>query len=145
MFTSPYAASTYADGAEGSGPLYQFQPPQVNDIPWYLPTSHGPAVALYKHYRLKSRGVNVFVLSDDTVVQDTATPENSNTNMPLPWILNDPLNEYSYVTNWDGSITNTYLDPHIAYVYEGGHVHTINQTEAEFLSAAGYSDSITAL
>ena len=145
MFTSPYAASTYADGTMGSGPLYQFQPPQVKDIPWYLPTSHGPAVSLYRHYRLKSRGVNVFILSDGSVVQDTATTENSNTAIPLPWILNDPLNEYSYVTNWDGSVTHTYLDPFIEYVYEGGHVHTINQIEAEFLSAAGYSDCIVAL
>ena len=43
MFTSPYADSTYADGKMGSGPLYQFQPPLVQDIPWHLPTSHGPA------------------------------------------------------------------------------------------------------
>ena len=100
---------------------------------------------LWRHYALKYRGVNVYVLSDDTFVQDTATSENSNTNIPLPWILNDPSGPYSYTTNFDGTIETASLNPYVQYIYEGGHVHTINQYEATLLSKAGYSDCITPL
>jgi hypothetical protein len=233
MDASPYGASTFS-GGQAIGPLFQFQTPYVYDIPTYLPDSKGIQVLLWRHYKRRARGVNVFVLSDNTVVQDTPTPAeftygaiigiavtagssigtytNSNgvltleigasitnasgtvpantsvasvsspvlvsgvytwtitmtaaatssgtvntladifaapamnsTNVPLPWIINDPLNEYSYVTNWDGTIERTYLDPHISFVYEGGHVHTINQFEADFLGSAGYSSWITPL
>lgn len=150
MYTSAYAAEAYSSGEGAEGPLYLFTPPFVNDEPWYTPTDHGPAVALFRHYRPKSRGVNVFVLSDGNVAQDTGTTENTNTNYPLPWILNDPSGPYSYVTNWDGTITETTLPVWIAYVYEGGHEHIINQTEANFLIAytangAGYADCIAAI
>ena len=149
MYVSPYAIETYADGADGdvgNGPLYVFETPWVYDIPNYLPTSRMmPETMLWRHFRQKPRGVNVFVLSDNSVVQDTATVENSNSNIPLPFILNDPSGPYSYTTNWDGTIETATLPVYIQYVYEGGHLHTINQFEAEFLSAAGYSTWITAL
>jgi hypothetical protein len=175
MDASPYGASTFSQGGVTNGPLFQFQTPLVKDIPTYLPESRGVQVLLWRHYTPKYRGVNVYVLSDGTVVQDTPTTENANTNIPLPWILNnDPKvqgwyppiydehghvtygpfvswltgaedNTYSYVTNWDGSITTTVLDPHIVYIYEGGHAHTINQYEANILSGAGYSGNITPL
>jgi hypothetical protein len=144
MDASPYGASTFS-GGQAIGPLFQFQTPIVYDIATYLPDSRGIQVLLWRHYKRRARGVNVFVLSDGTVTQDTPTPENSNANVPLPWIINDPLNEYSYVTNWDGTIERTYLDPHISFVYEGGHVHTINQFESDFLSSKGYGANITPL
>jgi hypothetical protein len=145
MMDSPYAASTYSADPSYYGPLFKFEPPTVNDIPWYLPTDHGPAVWLLRHYRPKTRGVNVFVLSDDTVAQDTATSENPNTNYPLPWILNDPSGPFAYTTNWDLSIETASLPVWIQYVYYGSHIYTINQFEATFLTNAGYGDRITAL
>jgi len=145
MDASPYGASTFSGGGETSGPLFQFQTPYVKDIPTYLPESRGIQVALMRHYASRYRGVNVFVLSDGSVVQDTPTAENSNTNIPLPWIINDSLNVFSYVTNWDGTIDTEALNPHVSYIYEGGHIHTINQTENDFLVSKGYSAWITAL
>ena len=145
MYGSPYAASTYASGEQTMGPLWKFIPPLVQDVPTYLPDSKPINVRLWRHYAPRFRGVNVFVLSDDTVDQDTPTPNNMNAGYPLPWILNDPLNEYSTVYNMDGTVTHTFLDPHIAYLYEGSHEHIINQAEATFLSEAGYADFITPL
>jgi len=143
MIDAPYSASTYSADPVSTGPLFHFQTPTVDDIPNYLPDDHGPAVWLLRHYRPKTRGVNVFVLSDGTVAQDTATAENSNTSYPLPWILNDPSGPFAYTTNWDLTIETATLPVYIDYVYYGSHLYTINQTEANFLSAAGYSDRIT--
>jgi len=145
MIDAPYAASTYSADPASTGPLFTFQTPTVNDIPNYLPTDRGPAVSLLRHYRPKTRGVNVFVLSDNTVVQDTATAENSNTSYPLPWILNDPSGPFAYTTNWDLTIQTASLPVWIQYVYYGSHVYTINQFEATFLSNAGYGNLIHAL
>jgi hypothetical protein len=116
-----------------------FTPPLVRDIPNYLSDSPGLSVRLWRHYALKYRSVNVFLLSDGTYVQDTATAENGDTGYPLPWILNDPLNEISYVTNFDGSISHTYLDPHIVKVYYGSHKTPLTADEATSLTAAGYT------
>jgi len=120
-------------------PAYYFSPPTVRDIPNYLPESTGPAVWLLRHYRLKERGVNVFLLSDGTYTQDTNTPENPNSGYPLPWITNDPSGPFSYVTNWDGTTTSTTLPVWIVKVYEGGHRHEITAEEAASLEAAGYT------
>ena len=146
MDVSTYAASSYSGGGQVDGPLFQFQTPIVKDIPNYLPeTTRAIQVMLWRHFELKRRGVNVFILSDGSVVQDTATPENPNTNIPLPWITNDPSGPYSYTTNFDGTIETASLPVWITYIYEGGHVNIINQTEANFLSAAGYSGNIVAI
>lgn len=146
MDVSAYAANSYSGGGQTSGPLFEFETPFVYDIPNYLPeTTRAIQVMLWAHYKPKVRGVNVFVLSDGSVVQDTATANNSDTNIPLPWILNDPSGPYSYTTNWDGTIETASLPVYVEYIYEGGHKHIINQDEADFLSNAGYSAFITAI
>ena len=145
-----YAFDTYAEAAYDiespiTDQLYTFVTPTVNDVPNILPdTMSTVAVMLWRHYRLKSRGVNVYMLSDGSVVQDTATAENDNTSIPLPWITNDPGGPFSYVTNWDGTIATASLPVWVTNIYEGGHVHTIDGVEADILSAAGYSGLITA-
>ena len=147
MLDSPYSAGTYGANPDPLVAKYLFRPPQVNDIPWYKPDDRGPAVWLFRHYRPKTRGVNVFILSDNTIAQDTATPENPNSNYPLPWILNDPSGPYSYTTNWDGQQETASLPVWIQYIYEGGHDHIINEQEAQFLqlTVPGYTTCITAL
>ena len=115
-----------------------FTPPVIRDMPNYLPEDRSPNMMLWRHYQLRERGVNVYLLSDGTYAQETATPGHTSTNIPLPWILNDPRNEFSYVTNWDGSVTQTFLDPHVVKVYEGGHTHPVTSGEAQSLAGAGY-------
>ena len=112
-----------------------------------LPSSKTfPTTCLKPNRLLRSCcGGNVFILSDGSVVQDTATPENSNTNIPLPWITNDPSGPYSYTTNFDGTIETASLPVWINYVYVGGHQYTINQYECNVLTAAGYADRIVAI
>ena len=94
---------------------------------------------LWRHYKPRPRGVNVYMLSDGTFVQDTATPDNSLTNIPLPNIINDPAGAYSYTTNWDGTIETASLPVWIEKVYEGGHTHPVTSSEAALLAEAGYS------
>ena len=138
MYTAPYAAGPY-DGEGVSLTQAYFTPPTVRDVTNYLHDSSGLQVKLWRHFRLKERGVNVFALSDGTFVQDTATPENGNTGYPLPWILNSPNNEFSTVYNINGTVTHTTLDPFIIKVYEGGHRHLITASEATRLTRAGYT------
>ena len=135
------SASDSGNGAESVNahiPVPFFTPPTVKDIAPYLPDSSGLQVRLFRHYATRYRGVNVYLLSDGTFVQDTATVENGNTGYPLPWIINDPANEYLTVFNIDGSVTHTLLNPHIAKIYEGGHRHPLTNKEAAALTAAGY-------
>jgi hypothetical protein len=147
MLDGPYSASVYSADPQDNGPFFHFTPPTVNDIPWYEPDDHGPMVWLYRHFRPKTRGVNVFILSDGTIAQDTATPENSNSAYPLPWILNDPSGPYSYTTNWDLTVETASLPVWIEYCYYGGHTYTINQFEANYLTSTvpGYSSLITSI
>jgi hypothetical protein len=138
MYGTAYAVGAYdADGTSNLQAL--FSPPFVYDIPNYLPTDGGARVGLWRHYKPKARGVNVYLLSDGTIVQDTATAENSETSFPLPYILNDPSGPYAYTTNWDGTIEEASLPVWIMKVYEGGHVHQVTASEAALLSEAGYS------
>ena len=137
MYGTPYSAGSYDAGGTDTLTAY-FYTPIVSDIPNYLPNSRADQKGLWRHYRLKNRGVNVFLLSDGTYVQDTATVENPNSGMPLPWIINDPSGPYSYTTNFDGTIETASLNPYIVKVYEGGHRHQVSTGEATALTAAGY-------
>ena len=137
MYGAPYAVGAYSEALPTATQAYFF-PPIVSDIPNYLPNSRADQKGLWRHYRLKNRGVNVFLLSDGTYVQDTATVENPNSGMPLPWIINDPSGPYSYTTNFDGTIETASLNPYIVKVYEGGHLHPVSTDEAAALTAAGY-------
>lgn len=77
-------------------------------------------MALWAHFENRIRGVDVFALSDGTYVQETATPENGNTAIPYPWNPDYPSAPFSYVTNFDGTVTTATVDPYIIFRYAGG-------------------------
>lgn len=120
-----------------------FTPPLVRDVPPFLPETRGPTLGLFRHYAPRTRGVNVFALSDGTFVQDTATTENDDTNIPYPWNPSDPSGPYSRVINFDGSVTDTAQTPYITQVWYGGHSYVIDDATANALAAAGYEDCLT--
>jgi hypothetical protein len=74
----------------------KFTPPLVKDRPPFLPETPEIAKELWQHFENRIRGVNVWIMSDGSVVQDTATPENSNTDMSgvYPWNPSDPSGPY---------------------------------------------------
>ena len=116
-----------------------FTPPLVTDVPAYLPETGGTARLLWRHYTPRQRGVNVFKLSDGTYVQDTATSENSSTNIPYPWDPDNPSGPY--VSGWDpinNVETSTSHAVWIVTAYYGGHSYVVSDTEASALTAAGY-------
>lgn len=80
----------------GGGGVSSFTPPTVRDSPNFLPDSTQDQKDLWSHFRLRDRGVNVWVMSDGSVRQDTATAENKNTNMDgvYPWNPNNPGGPY---------------------------------------------------
>ena len=68
-----------------------FTPPTIQDRPAYLPDSTPDQVELWRHFENRVRGVTVWQMSDNSFVQETATPENSNTNTTNVYPL-DPNN-----------------------------------------------------
>jgi hypothetical protein len=123
-----------------------FTPPLVCDTPPFLPdTPFSPALSLFRHYTPRCRGVNVAILSDGTVVQDTATAENGNTNWPYPWNPYEPAAPYARVYSFKGVESDYYITPYIVTVFYGGHdPYPIDQPTYQILLHAGYADRLVA-
>ena len=90
----------------------------------------------------------MFALSDGTFVQDTATNENSNTNIPYPYNPWDPSAPYStsYYTNFEVNpptpiVSTVSQNPYVTKVYLG--VTQVSPSEAAALTAAGYGSLIS--
>ena len=134
-----------------------FTPPLIKDVPAYLPDSTQDQKDLWRHYEQRIRGVNVWILSDGNVVQDTATPENSNTDTTAvyPWNPNDVSGPY--VTSYyidpgaNPQIPSTHTTSHSVYpvaFFPGGSSTTITPAQVTLLTnytshGVGYAGRIT--
>lgn len=125
-----------------------FTPPVAYDNPAFLPESTGAARALFRYFPNRARYINVFALSDGSFVQDTASPENANTNIPYPWNPNDPSGPYSSTAYVDFTQNppvqaqyNVSHDVWITKVYFGPTF--VTDAEAAALTAAGYGALIS--
>jgi len=90
----------------------------------------------------------VFALSDGTFVQDTPTPENSNTNVPYPynpWLPDSPYATSYYVdysvTPPQPTVSNTSHEVWITTVYLAPTY--VSDEQAAALTHAGYGDLIS--
>jgi hypothetical protein len=126
---------------------YTFTPPTVYDVPAILPTSMGEERRLFRYFKNRARYVMVFALSDGTFVQDTATPENSNTNIPYPYNPYDPSAPYatSYYINFEvkppvPTVTTVAHDVWITKVYST--VTDVTLEEHDALASAGYGNLV---
>ena len=126
---------------------YTFEPPKAAIVPPYEADTRGLQWLLFRYTKPRYQGVNVYVLSDGTIAQSYPTPENQNTNYPLPYNPQYPDAPYAYWSNpyAAGGQTNnsTSLPVHISKIYLGGHIYTISEKEATRLSDYGYADCIT--
>lgn len=125
-----------------------FTPPVAHDRPPILPDSRGAARRLFRYFPNRARYIIVFALSNGTYVQDTASDENSNTNVPYPWNPYDPSAPYatSYFVDFElkppHQVVTTYAqDPYIVKIYTGPTY--VSDTEAASLTAAGYGALIS--
>jgi len=125
-----------------------FTPPQVKDNPPILPDSRGIERRLWRYFPNRPRYVMVFALSNGEFVQDTATAENMNTNIPYPYDPYNPSAPYStsYFINFEVSPpvpekVTVSQDPYITKVYMN--VTQVSDAEAAALTAAGYGDCIS--
>jgi len=125
-----------------------FTPPVVFDNPPILPDTTGVARRLFRYFNNRPRHVGVYALSDGTFVQDTATAENNNTNIPYPYNPYDPASPYSTTYYIDFSqnppqptVSTVAQNPYITKTYfEKSYV---TDAEATALTAAGYGALIT--
>ncbi len=135
---------------------YTFTPPLVKDRPPYLDDSTQIQKELWRHYENRERGVNVWLMSDGSVVQDTATAENSNTNTAnvYPWDVNNAQAPYVrsiYIDAGANPQSPTEHDTaHAVYpvaFFQGGCSHVLTGAQATLLTnytayGAGYADCI---
>lgn len=94
---------------------------------------------LFRHMHRQTRGRNLFLMSDGTVVdsQVGGTPP----NMILP--RTDP-----YVTVFDATsgslqITQTFQTPYVTAVMYGGSANPVTAAQAAQLTAAGFGSTLT--
>ena len=95
--TTTYDSPTVTyEGSGGASTGYIFTPPNVKFVPPFLPDSTPLDKSLWEHFENRERGVNVFIMSDNSVVQSDPTPENSNTDMTgvYPWNIDNPSGPY---------------------------------------------------
>ena len=92
----------------------------------------------------RERGVNVYCLSDGTFAQDYPTPENQNTNFPLPYNPTEPNAPYVQWNDINGNVYFKTLPVRIENIFLGGHSYEIDESMATKLSDAGYGDRIVA-
>ena len=123
---------------------YTFTPPTAQITPAYLPETSGLQYLLFRYVKPRTRGVNVYCLSDGTYAQDYPTPENQNTNFPLPYNPSNPSAPFAQWNDTKGNVYFSSLPVYIVNIYYGGHVYTIDEATATKLSDAGYGDRIVA-
>lgn len=137
--------------------------------PRTLPTSTPLQKALYRYMRPLDMGVNVFVLSDNTVVADFPVPLSNggtaSTSIPYPWTPDSapvagapegaeggpygvPL-PYAEVWEWLAGDTTQYqsftVSPYVKYWFAGGHgpYHNISANLVSILTAAHFDNYIS--
>lgn len=137
--------------------MASFTPPLVQDRPPYLPDSTELEKSLWRHYENRYRGVNVWILSDGSVVQDTATPENSNTDMSgvYPWDVNNPSAPYVRSIFIDAGANpqsptehDVAHNPYPVAFFAGGSSHPVTPAQVTILSnytayGTGYAGRIS--
>lgn len=134
-----------------------FRPPLVQDRPTLLPDSTEEQKELWQYFENRIRGVNVWILSDGSVVQDTATDENSNTDMSAvyPWDVSAPSAPYVRSIFIDplpapqvATDHNVSHNPYPVAFFSGGSSHQITAAQVTLLTnytahGTGYGDCIT--
>lgn len=137
--------------------MASFTPPLVKDRPTFLPDSTQAQIDLWRHFENRERGVNVWIMSDNSVVQDTATAENSNTDMTgvYPWNPSNPSAPYVRSIYIDPSANpqvptehDTSHDPYPVAFFQGGTTTPITAAQESILTGytsygTGYSDCIS--
>lgn len=113
-------------------PTWTFECPTIQDWPRLGGDKRD---RLWRHYQSITRGINVFVLKDGTVAQDTATGVNLNSNVPYP-IVEGPFAEV-----WNlGQYTPSFQTNPVEFIFYGGHHYDQVPDEiAQSLIAAGYT------
>ena len=120
-----------------------FTPPVVYDWPQVLeydPEKRQNPIGyrLMRYFPSRSRGVNVFKMSDGTYRRDDVSP-----GEPYP-ATDQPVNGVINTAWYNGVGTDMPLDqPHVIHIYYGAHAEQVSTAEANALSAAGYGQWIT--
>jgi hypothetical protein len=145
------------EGSSGASTGWLFTPPNIKVEPNITIDSTALQNSLWLHYELRERGVNVWILSDGSVVQSDPSPENSNTNLSnvYPW---DPFNPSApYVTSvfidaganpQSPTVHTTSHSPYVVAFFAGASSYPVDQATYELLLnytafGLGYSSCLT--
>lgn len=150
-----YDSDLFYDGTGDTAT--HFTPPFVQDRPPFLPDSSEAQKELWLHFENRIRGVNVWIMSDGSVVQDTATAENSNTDMSgvYPWNPSDPSGPYVRSIFIDAGARpqvatehDVSHDPYPVAFFAGASTYSVTEAQATLLASytafgTGYSDCLS--
>lgn len=123
-----------------------FTPPTWDAVP---PIDAEPAAdplmrRLFRYFKPGARGVNVYLLSDGSYLQDGGTPPNGvPLGVPAYWNTSEPQEPFVRTVNVDGSNTVINYSPTVVKVYWGACANPITAAEQTALTAAGYGAFIT--
>ena len=134
-----------------------FTPPLVKVVPPYGPDSTQAQYDLWRHFENRERGVNVWILSDGSVVQSDPTPENSNVDMSNILPGDSLLGDQPYVTSIfidpgaDPQVPTIHTVSHNPYVVQkfyGGRTYSIDNATYNLLvnytaHGTGYADCMS--
>ena len=130
---------------------FTFTSPQLDDLPQYLPDSSSRQVALFRHFKRRTRNLVVALLSDYSTAQDTPSDGHPN-SLPYPWNPNDPGAPFAtaWMYNYPGNYisgtrpavqyaaTYTTQFPYIAKILYGSGTQNITYQDAQQLLYNGY-------
>src|ERR1700685_3838265 len=120
-----------------------FTPPQIQNVPAFLPETRGLARRLFRYFPNRWQFVTVFYLSNGTFVQDYPTPANQNTAVPYPqnpYAYGSPylsVSYYDYTLN-QPIVVDTALPVFPLFQFGYG-AQEVSSAMATLLSAAGYA------
>lgn len=98
-----------------------FEAPAVDGVPSILPSTRGLQRKLFRHYRSRPEGVNVFIYSDGTVSES------------------EPNGSTALWREADRTGDTEPTAPYVTHVFWGGHEpEEVTEAEAALLTAAGY-------
>ena len=115
-----------------------FTPPTADIVPPYLPETRGLQYLLFRYMPVRTRGVNVYCLSDGKFAQDYPTQENTNTNFPMPYNPTEPNAPYVQWNDVNGNVFFKTLPVRIESIYFGGHSYVIDDAMKTRLTNEGY-------
>ena len=125
-----------------------FTPPTDNIVPQIYLGGPDPVFVIdsamqriFRHFRTRPRGRNIFRMSDGTIIDSQDTSFGAASSGTPPNMIQPPTDPYSRAVYESGGALieqDFFQVPYVVRTYYGGSDNQITSAEATILTAAGY-------